>query len=306
MPDDLDKYVDYAIAQAKAYAQQYKGTSRLAGKDTAETGEIEEFLATDPYGKENVRAAVKEIISETAKPATPAEEGKKPDIVFLAGALGSNKLLRDMADKNETQAGKEIKPALDSGVQSDFAKYKTALSKKLLDGKPVEPYGKWRGLLSGIDQSIQKMAADKKFTQVVDNTLAVSDKESAGMLTYLDTQAKQGNLRIYAVALTPEESKTEAKKLGLSEVEAEKTAHDFHRTFPELAHYMDDVMLVDKQGAVIFEKKDGKTLVSNGEKMAAWMAAFPKEKEKGGEEEIKPPPATPPAERPKKEHGGRE
>src|SRR5690606_36163066 len=124
-------------------------------------------------------AAVKEMIRDRIEGMQAAGEGQKPAIIHLAGPLGSNQLLRGMADSQEGQPaiGKELKEALDHSVQSDFGTYKAQLSAKLLDGQPVEPYAKWRGLLSGVDQAVQKMAEDKKLNQVVDNTWALSNEE---------------------------------------------------------------------------------------------------------------------------------
>ncbi|MFO0389776.1 MAG: hypothetical protein ACK502_08695 [Alphaproteobacteria bacterium] len=295
MQDNPDKYVDYALAQAQTYIDQYKNSPRLAGKTQEETSDIREFLESKPYDNEKVRAAVKDIITDSLSGKTAAEKGKKPDVIYLSGALGANNLLRGMAVKEGVEVGAELKTALDGSVQSDFAAYKAAVSTKLLDGGKIEPYAKYRPLLSGVDQAVQKAAEDMRLNQVVDNTMALADNEVQGGLAHLTKQAEGNNLRMYAVALTPEQSKAEAKKLGMDEKEAERTARDFRRSFPSLMSTVPNLTMVDKEGTVIYQQVDGKETRRDSLKMAAWAAGF---KDGASQSEVVAPPAGLP---PKKE-----
>lgn len=292
MQDNPDKYVDYALVQAQAYIDQYKNSPRLAGATAEETAKIRQFLESKPYDNDKVRGAVAEIISERISGKTAAEEGKKPDVIYLSGALGANNLLRGMAGKEGAEVGQELKTALDSSVQSDFAAYKAVVSEKLLDGGKIEPYAKYRPLLSGVDQAVQKAAEEMRLNQVVDNTMALADNEVQGGLAHLTKQAEANNLRMYAVALTPEQSKAEAAKLGMDEKEAERTARDFRRSFPDLMKTVPNITMVDKEGAVIYQQVDGKETRRDKVKMEVWSAGFKYGASQG--EGVAPPTGLPP------------
>lgn len=131
---------------------------------------------------------------------------------------------------------------------------------------------KWRPLLSGIDQAVQKVAEDKRLSQINDSTWALSKNDNKKAdLAYLEQQGKNNALHMYAVALTPAQSAVEAKKMDISEDVAHKNARDFYETFPDLKAAIPNVTLIDKEGAVIYQQKDGKETQRDAMKMAMWQ-----------------------------------
>ncbi len=274
MQGSPDKYVEFALAQAAAYIGQNKYASNMQGKTPEETVEIQAFLDSKPYDNDKVRAAVKEMIEDRLAGKMPASDGAKPTITYLAGPLGSKQMLQDMAGKESAEVGPEVKAALDGAVFSDFTAYKTMVSTKLLDGGKVEPYAKYRPLLSGVDQAVQAAAAEMKYNQVIDNTMALADEKVQGGLAHLKAQAKNNSLRMYAVALSPAQSKAEAAKLGMSEAEAEASARNFRRSFPGLLNTVPNVTLVDREGAIIYQQLDGTETRRDKVKMEVWAGAF--------------------------------
>ncbi|MDE3015970.1 MAG: hypothetical protein KGI29_03505 [Pseudomonadota bacterium] len=143
------------------------------------------------------------------------------------------------------------------------------------DEEPLKPYGKWRGLLSGMDQELARISREHHFHVVVDNTLAPRHPaEREEMFRHLMEDAANNKIRVFAVALTPEEAKAKAREFGISEMEAEKTARDFQSAFRDICQHVPDVTLLDKDLNVIFKQHDSRPQALEESKMALWQKSF--------------------------------
>lgn len=271
---DVGPYVNEAISRANDYVKKYGDTEKLAGKDAKETAEIKAFLKTNPYDTDKIRGVVKDMLRELIKDAKPAADGKR-QAVYLSGPIGSKHLLMEATEdrKNTSAPIEELRALLKGSVKSDFRELKENFTK--FSKQPVEPYGKWRGLLSGMDQAGSELARKENFNVVMDNTLAPLDEAARKYVSAdIAKDRKSGKVTVFAVALTPEQASAEARKRELPEKEAANTARNFHDFFEQIKKDVPNITLLDKNMNVIYQQKDGKETKHDKIKMKAWDMAF--------------------------------
>jgi len=272
---DQSQYVDAAITKAQQYIADNASSvsepgGRLAGKDAQETAEIKTFLESHPYDNATIREVVGKILADATENVVPAE-GKRA-ITYLSGPIGSkNMLMGAVADTSiNTPEFNELREALQNSVKSDFQQHKQQFSK--YSGQPVEPYAKWRGLLSGIDQTLVDIARDRNLNVAIDSTMVpTSEAEETQIINVLEKSKESGNPALFAVALTPEEARAEAKKQNISETEAETTARQFPAFFAQICEHVPDVTLLDKNLNVLYKQKNSQLVEFKANEIVAWI-----------------------------------
>jgi hypothetical protein len=301
-PDEVKTHVDNAIERAKKFVERNTATGKLnptldADTTPMTTTAIGEFFAQTPhpYDDPKIRAAVGNIITSILNGAQPAGEGEAQNVTYLSGAYGSRGLLEALAqtpqtDKstdgqtNEEKTISELKKQLDNSAQWNFDTLKKRLheeagiSLKPHGTPPYDQYGKWRGLLSGIDTELAAIAAEKKLPYVIDNSLApLGNTEKDNIIRDLGRDSGPGkNLQVFAVALTPEEAVAEVKRqnVGASLLEAEHTARNFHDYFNVMEDSTPNLTLVNKEGKVIFKKQNEHLRIYALNDLGQWNKAF--------------------------------
>ena len=250
-----DDYVVAALKDAQSYIDKYKEASQLKGATAEESATIKKFLESNPY--KDMPATVKSMLEDATK-GVKAAEGTR-SVTYLSGATGSKNLLVAAANAEGAKGeAAELKKLLDNAVKSDFKTHKAQLSKYTKIDIAREPYGKWRPLLSGIDSTINAMARGNNLNVVLDNTIP-----------NLDARDKP-KVKLFAIALTSEESQAEAAKLGINAKESDRTLKEFHDAFADIKKTVPDITLLDSKMNIIFQQKNFKIEKLDLQKMQSW------------------------------------
>lgn len=277
---NIDPYVDYAVEYANKYYPQTiqtGGLARVAGKDEAETAAILDYLEKKNFGDADSRAAIRAVLDELIAgievPANP--EAVSRDVVYFSGSKGSRQLLVKAAEEG---LAPEVQAVLDNPkiFDGNFGRYKKLFLKHQAMFAGEEPYGKWRGIISGIDNGMKKFCPENGVGQIIDNAGApVSEegaRESVAQFRRLanDGKGSKAKLHMFAIALTPEQAVEEAKKIGVSEEEARQDAHNFAAFFPTLQREFDDITLYNRDMQVIYKQVDHQARDIDPNAMRVW------------------------------------
>lgn len=280
-----EKYLDHAVEVASSYYPQtvlLGGLPRVAGKDEAQTAEILTYLAADPFkgqaARDTIRGILEKLLDDVTLPASPSTAGR--DVVYLAGPKGSKDLLVAAAKEGKAP---EIKAFLDRPdmFNGDFSRFKKLFKESQTlfpDKTKEEPYGKWRPVVSGVDNAMMKLCADHGISQIVDNCMApvsrvhydIAIQKYRALVANAQDQGTKARTHLFAVALTPAQAVEEAAKIGVTRAEAEQDAKNFATFFPKLTEEFNNITLYDREMHVIYQQREGKPINIDPPAMAAW------------------------------------
>jgi hypothetical protein len=283
---DTNAYADLALKEARVYVRNYRDQLKVSGE--VETALVESFH--NRFLGDEFHSVAAEIIGEAIAPAVIAKakisDGKR-NITYLAGALGSKKLLREAAKEGaKSSEMQELHDLVAVSAESDFATHKRKFRDKA-NISPV-PYAQIRPMMHGINIALRQAAEDNNLNIALDDTLAFPDKErlEAGKQR-LKVEKESSNLHVYAVALTPQQAYAAAtnQSLSMGADEAEKSARNFARAFDAICEVAPNVTLVDKDGQVLYKKRlsvNSEIAVTESDpaKIAVWKASC-REPDKG-------------------------
>ncbi|MDX1974335.1 MAG: hypothetical protein SFT92_01525 [Rickettsiales bacterium] len=260
--EQLSTSVANIIATAQTYINTHlgkEGDTRLLGNTPEETQEVATFLRNQPYQDNATLLAVSNIVKNTVDVFPPAGE-MQPIVTYLGGAYGSKDILHAQAQSNASPTFKELKQLMSQSASIDFSQLKRSLENQT--GMKPEPYAKWRPLFHGIDMQLHELALNAKRNVVVDNALApINHDETMHMLTVLAQDEQKAQLRLYAVALTPNQAEALARAQNKSErdiAEAGESARNFCRFFMKNKDSFPHVTLVDSNGQVLYQHTPGR------------------------------------------------
>lgn len=264
-----EKYVDAVFAVAKNYIEKNYPDKK---------NEFHNKIMNDDGALREAVAKTLDSMIVNATNAAKDESGTR-SITYLAGPLGSKDMLKGFANNPGAKPElKELRELLGKSVDLDFADLKKKFSEH--SGKKAEPYDDIRPLMSGLDVTLVKIAEDHGLNVAIDNNLKfLPGKEPVHEQVKKNIRDAQdnANLNIFAVALKPDEARQAALNSGMAvkEGEAEVTARAFHRSFNEfLKDEVKNITLVDSQGKVLFERRNGDIVQMDNVGLDKWKASF--------------------------------
>jgi hypothetical protein len=262
MQIDLEPYVSNSVKAGLIYIIHNLGGTRLASDTPEQTKEIAAFLQSSPqphkhpYDAPQIRGAVRRTLADALGDAEPSEG--KPRIVYLAGPLGSKQLLLDVIASPDvhSDAVKELRQLTAKSFRSDFRQLKNSFASH--SGESLELYGKWRGLMSGMDQTLVAIADERRLNLLKDDTLVGFDAvDAAGNIDALKRNLAAGkDVHVYAVLLTSDEAEKEALKHGMSVREARTTAERFAEQWQDLARGVSNMTLFNSTLETVFKQRN--------------------------------------------------
>ncbi len=288
-----ERYVDLAFNAAKDYIQENQLNGRLNGKNSQETDDIKLFHSRINNDETYLRGIVAETIDKLLQTSgiririvknstTAAKSDRKRNVTYLAGGLGSKDILRYLMQvSEEIPEIEELKNLDQNSALLDFKQFKTEFNKH--SAIPLEPYGKIRPLMHGINMALRQIAEENNVDTIQDrNLIAVEKEEYDTIKRDLAREQKTGELNIFAIALTPEQAIKTAVTYNYSPEEAENTVRKFYETYRDfLKENAKNLTLFDVNGNVIFKKRDEEVTI-DADALGKWQRSFePHEVSKG-------------------------
>lgn len=183
---------------------------------------------------------------------------------YISGANGSAALLMEaVADQsNTTPHIVALRQALATSLQFNFQEAKaefTKLTGKSLDG---DNYNEFRPLFAGMDRAITQYALTNNLNRISDSVVPV-----------IPAGTPDNKVRIFAVALTPEQAAAQSAIRDLPVDEARTNAQRFADFFFTKRHTFTNITLLDDGLRPVYVRSDsGLAAVADGAALAQWQA----------------------------------